>query len=456
MIQRNKINQENAEIAIGMQESNNNEINIFYNQQDYISHLLKQGKLEDVATYIKGIYKTVGQAHPFSSHYVYKPVTYGDKIVFDHVPINEQAAKEKPLMYKGKFNIDKKYFEDADSLDELFTKSMIKQEPIEIDVEYIETWIGDTKLENDEGTFMQEAVKTGKWVIPPEELPPPIKLKLVKKLKEDTSILDYLELNLSHTDKEKSILDNSRQDSSPLLVKFMIEKKSVRKVLDNGEIEEFTVLANGNITVSIKEGYEDSVQVNRTYLNYLLSTLTAGSLRFVNLETGKDFVKFNKLILQEVEDTNVIQKELEFLDLLLKIEKHFGFNFTFPDIVTREDREKIVILKSIMDKTEVDETFNDWTVEFSSPVGLGEFISIFDGKKDVNLLSAATLIEPIEVFGQSVSKVRMKNKFKTLVIDGLNRVKQKQACMDEGDIVRVKLIPGSDNRVKTQYTIESE
>ncbi|MCF6796732.1 abortive infection system toxin AbiGii family protein [Bacillus sp. ET1] len=456
MSPRNRINQENGKNQIAVVgEGNTLTVNLFQNQHEYINHLLQQGKLGDVATYIKGIHQSVGQAHPFSSHYIYKPVTYGDKIVFDHIPVNEYAAQEKPLSYKGKFRVNEKHFGEANSFDELLTNSMIRQEEIEIDIEYIETWIGNTKLENDQHTLIQEAAKTARWFIPPEELPPPIKAKLISG---NTSILDYIELNIGNIDKanKETFLDNSRQTNCPLLIMVTIKQDSIRKKVENGKIKEATITANAHLVITLRSESQGSVKARKMILEYLLGGLKGEPTKLVNLDTGHDFVNLNNHDNKDALTVEAVENKIHFFNLLLKIEEYFDFKFEFFDEVSEDDKESIAILKSIVEGDPVGATFPDFSVDFADPVKLGEFLDLLKSEKGVGFIMAATMIEPVELFGQSVSNVRGEHRFESVIVENVEKVKQKQSCMDEGDLVKVKLLPGANNKLKTFYTIASE
>lgn len=445
-------------MEVALINSNENHIEITYGLKDYISDLIRCKNMLEAVTYFDEVTKLFEQAHPMYPSYIYKTVKYGNKTVLDHVPINEQAAKERPLTYKGQFIINKKHLGTAKNLDELLTKAMIKQEEIEIDVQHVETWIGDTKLEDDEGTLIKEAAKTARWFIIPDELPPPIKVKLVKTAKEDISIFDYIELSISDIDKEKGItvLDNSKQQSSSLLFSITINHNGIRKKIENGKFMGNVVVVNSNINVSIKTDHKNSVKAHRSFLNYVLHTLQGGELRAVYLESGADFIKVKKHKLLEKATVKGVRKQLHFLDTLLRIEEYFAFKFDFPEKVTKVDEEAVSTLRSIVDEKLVEGTFTDMVLEMTDPKGLGDLISIFNEQKHVHLMIAATMTDPVEVFGQSISKVRMENRFNNLAIENFEKLKQKHSYMDEGEMIKVKLIPGSNNKVKSIYTLEDE
>ncbi|MFD0084665.1 abortive infection system toxin AbiGii family protein [Priestia megaterium] len=453
----NKIEQKNADVMVAVQDSDGNNFNFYNynNERDYVAQLLREEKMDEVGAFIKNIHNMVGQAHPFSPHYVYKAVPYENKIVFDHAPINEQAAAENPLVYKGKFKINKKHLGEAKSFDELLTKSMIRQQEIEIDVEYVETWIGNTKLENDQETLIQQAAKTAKWFIPPEELPPPMKVKLVAG---NVSILDYIELNIGNIDKDKreTVLDNSRQTSCPLLLMVSIKKDSVRKKVENGKINESVISANARLMITLKGGYEGSVKARKLILEYLLNGLKGEPIKLVVLETGNDFVNLNNHDNKDDLTVESVEHKIEFFNLLLKIEDYFNFKFEFFDEVTKDDAENITTLKSIVEGGSVGATFTNWSLDFTDPVKLGKFLELFEDKKGVGFMIAATMIEPIEVFGQSISNVRGEHRLESVTVENLEKVKRKQSCMDQGDLIKVNLVPGVNNKLKTFYTIDNE
>ncbi|MBU8757649.1 hypothetical protein [Priestia megaterium] len=455
MSQTNKISQKNAKYAVAVQSSDNNQFYFFNNENDYIAHLMKGGKKGEVGEMMKTLQNTVGQAHPFFPHYVYKTVPYENKIVFDHEPINEQAAKENPLMYKGQFKIKKEQFGDSQSLDELFTKSMINQQEIEVDVDFIETWIGNTKLEDDEETLIQEAAKTARWFIAPEELPPPMKIKVATE--DDTTILDYIELNISDIDKKKrvSVLDNSRQTSCPILVQIVLNQDTVRKNVEDGEVKGVVIVAKVLLNISIKDGQKNNVQAKRHFFNYVLNTLKDKEIKIVELNSGNEFIKVNNHNTQNGISIEAVEHKVKFFDALLKIEKYFNFKFDFPKELDPYDLEKVNILHAIVEGTSLHGTFESYPLICNSPSALGGLIKSFEGTEGLKFMIGGMLNQPLEVFGQSVSNIKQENRFDNVIIENIEKIKQKHSCMDEGDAVRINLIPGTDNKLETIYTIDN-
>jgi len=441
-----KIDQKNGDVQVALQNSNHNQISIIYGPKEHISDLLSKSKFGEAAEYLKEIHKLYEQAHPLYPHYIYKPTTYGKKTVFEHVPINEQAARQFPLSYRGKFGINKEQIGTAKNLEELLTRAFINQENIKINMGFIETWIGNHKID-DEGTYMKEAASNGKWTIVPKKLPPPIKIKVVKSVKKEIekeiTLLDYIELNIINIDTEKDIIvfDNSRQTSCPLLVTWPFHKKDIEKVPPS-------------IEVTCKEQYWDNPQANYRFYFYLVHALRGGQLRVVDLERNVNIISSESYNVETSESLSTLEQELDFIKTLLEIEKHFDIKLKMSMEITDNDLDTIDILISIIEKKSINQTFKELTVGFDTPEDVKKFIEHHEKEKAFIIVQQEDL-KSVKLFNQNISHIQVKREFHNAFIEDIERLKKKQSVMEEGDLVKVKLIPSSNSQLKSTYSFIS-
>lgn len=446
MSSKKKINQIDADVQVALQNSHGNDIKIINSPIDYVDELLYSGELEKAAKLFGRIYKLYENAHPVNPYYIFKPVSLGKKIVFDHVPVNEQASIDFPLKYKGKFTIvDKKNSGEEKTFDELLNEAFVKQEEIEINIKDIETWIGDRKIDDD-GTLIREAVKCAKWTIKPKELPPPMKVKIVKENDiDDITIFDYIELSLSDIDNENIVLDNSKQTSSPHLITVKIKKYSFYKQDSKDKL----VRADSKINVSIKEEHKGNISAIYKLEMFILNTLENQNFRLVNLETDKDFVVVKNYKVKKHDSISKIKKELDFLRKLIKIEKHFNVKFSLPEKLDARAHKCIEILFSIIEDRLKEGIFDELILESNSKRSLGDLISHYE-KKD-NLMVMTTQLVEIELFGQTITGIERKQEFNNVCLKEPEKIKRKYTHMEDGETVKVKLIPGSNNQLIETY-----
>ncbi|MFF2597259.1 hypothetical protein ACFVSZ_28330 [Priestia megaterium] len=437
-----KIDQDNAEVQVALQNSNHNQISIVYGPKEHVSDLLSKSKFGEAAEYLREILKLYEQAHPLYPHYIYKPTTYGKKTVFEHVPINEQAAREHPLRYKGKLSFNKEQIGTAKNLDELFTRAFINQENIKININFIETWIGNHKID-DEGTFMKEAAKDGDWIIVPEKLPPPIKVKFVisnkKGIEKEITLLDYIELNVINIDKERDIIvfDNSRQTNCPLLVTWLLCRKE-------------TEMLPPSIDLTVKKPYWDNLEANYKFLLYLANTSKGGRLGVVDLEENVNILSSEDYNVEISESLSTVESELDFVKKLIEIEKHFNIKLNIPKEITDDDWDTIDILMLIIEHKSIDETWREVIIGFDNPKGIKTLINHQKKEKSFIICQHEDL-ESIKLFNQTIKGIQVKREFHNASIQDIEKLKKKQAVMEEGDLIKFKIISNSNKNLKTRY-----
>ncbi|TFH63504.1 hypothetical protein [Peribacillus frigoritolerans] len=440
---RKRIEQTEGFLQVALQDSNNNDIQIIYNPKEYINELISKGKLKEATEYFGEIQKLFENAHPVNPYYIYKPVPFGQKVVLDHVPINKQASEDFPLAYKGQFSIK---MGSAKTLDELMNKAYVNQEEIDINIKFLETWIGKRKID-DEGTLIREAVKEAKWALIPNELPPPIKIKIVN---EDNlcTIFDYIELSLGGIDEENNtlILNNAKQTSSKHLVTLTVTRNMLEQVTTLDQ----PVKANADINVSIKDEFQGNVMANYKFITFLISTLRNNKLSFVNLETEKELIIINNYKLKQEESIAKLEQELDIVKKLLRIENHFNVEFNIPNKMKYSEHEDIDILLSILESKSLNGTFDDLVLDIDSKEGLNNIIKCFENKQEL-VLSLKSNTGYLELFGQTISSIKVEQKFDNLVIEDIEKIKRKLADMEEGELVKVKLISGSKNILTKTY-----
>ncbi|WP_010530513.1 hypothetical protein [Lentibacillus jeotgali] len=447
MSTKKKISQKDADVQVAIQDSDNAQVKIINSPIDYLEDLLHSGNLEEAAQFLGRIHRLSESAHPVNPHYIFKPVSIGKKTVFDHVPVNEQVSKDYPLKYKANFTIvDQKYSGETKTFDEILEKATINQDEIEINMKDIETWIGDMKID-DEGTLMREAVKSAKWKIMPQELPPPMKIKIVKEDDvDDITIIDYIELSLSDIDNESNVIvfDNSKQASSPHLVTVTINKGSFDKQKTKGKLME----ADSKVNISIKEEHQGNVNAIYKLDIFVLNTLRSQNFRLVNLETGEAFVVLKNYNINKEASISKLEEELVFLKKLIKIEKYFNVNFSISEKIEADDHECVEILCSIIEDRSLKGTFDELNLECHSRESLDGLIRYEKQEKFWFMITQSVVIE---LFGQTITGIESRKEFNNVCLKDPEKAKRKYADMEDGETVKLKFVPGSNNQLTKTF-----
>jgi hypothetical protein len=416
----------------------NSEVYITVSIYDEIDRLVREGKIYEVADRIKHLLNFVGTKHPLFPHYRYKPAKFGEITVLEHDPITEEAHEKYPLSYRGRFNIAQKQNVEGKDIHQLIEDAYFKQQEIEINMLSLTTWLGNQPVVTPN---LEEVMKDGKWVIVPRELPEPMKLKLyIKKAEHELSIVDYLEIGVCGKEEGKFILlDNSRQENSKLLITLKIPLRWEKEMESNKT-------KDAKINVKIKPEFESDVEANRTLLQFLKQTSDGkGTLAFKNLQTDKDFIAAPNFCFDG--ERVDLEKDLSFIERLYKLENHYGIDFYIPEQLDKTDWEGIQILEHAMEKKPMVHTLDKLTFELSDLDTIGNIIELFDGDESVRKLmvqQTGSSESWLELFGTTIPIEKLETFYNSLMLEDIGRLKNKLEFMDEGESIKINLLPGED------------
>ncbi len=419
----------------------NSEVHVIVSIFDEIEHLAKQGKHKEVANLIKKIKDFVGTKHPFYPHYRYKPVQIGNTTVLEHEALTADAGEKYPLTYRGQFSVSNKKLEGFNNIYELIEDAFFKQEEIEINMSSLTTWIGEQPVETPN---LEESFKDGEWVIVPNPLPNPLQLKLYIKGNPDISLIDYLEMSISGKGgKDLIIIDNTRQKNAKLLVSLK---------LPFNQVKEYDKISNAKINVKINPNFQSNVEANRNLL-HLFKLVTDGNktIAFKNLKEDNDFIVVSRFSFEG--DTGDLDKDFNFIERLYKIENHYNLSFTIPEKIDKSDFESIEILEHAMVNKPLKKNLQELTVDFTDKTTLLNLIELFDSVENVKKL----MIEQsgpkarVELFDEVIPIEKVQTVYNSLRVEDLERLKRKLELMDEGESIKVILIPGEDPEFYEQY-----
>ncbi|WP_025118148.1 hypothetical protein [Bacillus sp. H1m] len=423
----------------------NSEVNIVVSIYDEIDQLIRNGKFNKVAELMKQVNSFIGTKHPFYPHYRYKPVQFGDTVIYEHEPLTSEAKDKYPLSMKGTFKIPKEKLDGYNTLDELIEDAYFKQEEIEINMTSLTTWLGDTLVETPNLDASLSSAKA-KWVISPKPLPEPLKLSLYFKGKTDITIIDYLEMGISGKEDNKFILiDNSKQKNTKLLVSLVLP-------INSNSDGEYISIHDATLNLKIKNEFRGNVEALRSLLYFFkLTSDKSKKLALKNLSENNDFLIVSNVSFNG--DVTELEKDYHFFDRLFKVEKYYNLTFTVPEILNQDNWESLEILERSMENKPIIKKLQKVTMTFTEKEPVQNILSVFDSEKIVKKLKL-TNSRPeggIEFFNVVIPIEKVESIYNSVQIVDLDRLHGKLEYMDEGESIKIVFIPGEDPEFKQFY-----
>ena len=438
---KSKITQNDAVNQVALYKSHGNEVTIINDPRESMANYIRQGDLEKAVDILSDIYKLAESMHPLHPLYSYTPIKIGGNIHFEHTPANEAVAKSNPIKYKGKLTIKSTDFLEGETLSEYMWRKYYSQEKIDIDVKYLETWIGDTLIENSLG-IEQTVLKEGNWSMVPPNLPSPIKSKLV--FIEDGNelvILDYLELGVVGTDSTTGdiIIGNLNQLNCPINISFVIPKSfSLEDILKTPTKFKF----------KIREEFEGKIFAEKTLQLFIYSVMKNLRMEIIDIERQKMFFSASQITFEDLGEIEEVKWRIDFLKKLHQIEKYYDVELTLPDRMTDEDYESIEILLSVIEEKEVIKKFEDLTLDITEKHALEILVETI---KESAFMLTATIDREIELFGAKFPKLNGDYRIENIIMKFPGKIKMKLDAFDKGDIVKIQFKPGTKNEIITSY-----
>lgn len=426
----------------------NSEINLTISAHDKLAELGAAGDYEGVFKLMKQLQDHASIQHPYHPDYKFKTTEIGSRVFVEHEPTSKEVAEKLPLTYRGQFKVVGEDVTTFQDLGELIHESFMNQKDIKIDVLSLKALIGEKDVPT---PFLEENTKEGDWYIKAEKLPEPLKVKiLLRNEEEEITLMDYVELNMGHGDRKSKVvsIDNRRQEHSKLLIKLTFRLNQ----LENSEGTN-VIAQNVNIDFSIKEKFTNDIDAILQFLRISKLSIEKPNhtLSFKNLVTDSMFMSSRSLKAKVNKDID-IEKEISFIQMLSEIENYFNIKFTIPKIIESEDYISATILESIMLNQPIKKTFQEETYNIDSKSTLQTFIENFHSDNPLIIDMSGPGVT-VELFGASVAIKRIECRYHSVKPENLDKLTKKLEAMDDGEIIKVKLLPKHSNAMEEQYYI---
>jgi hypothetical protein len=216
------------------------------------------------------------------------------------------------------------------------------------------------------------------------------------------------------------------------------------------------------INFKIRDEYIHDVEANRDFLKFYIYTEGQQvTLAFKNLKSNKDFIVSSNFHIDNNNNNkgnyDDLHKKYSFLQRLYELEQFFGVRFTLPDKITEEDWESIRVLDSIKENTTIKKRFKSLTYTITKKEALKNIIDIFEQKNNKgSILKAIYSGEGarVELFGATIPLEKMEATYNNVKIADLEKLKRKYADMEEGETIKVKLLPDTSNIIEEKYFVK--
>lgn len=411
---------------------------------DELSKLLSTGDLQGAAMMFSELQRFMSSKHPFAPHYMYEPLQIGSKVVFEHQPTSEYAAKEFPLMYKGKFKIVDKNIPKLGNINEILKYAYLNRQQIEIDMLSLEAWIKQTQVPSITEQLDGDNIQ---WFIKPIDEPETVLLKLsLKNENVELSIADYLEMTLGDFNEiEKTfVINNNRQVNSPLKVEIILQFDNLQGTSED------EVVVDGKVNIVVRDEFQYRVDAQLALLSFIDGTRLGKDVVFTDLQKHRVFLVGKNYKADEEESEN-IKQSLSLFKRLKRLEEFFNVVFDVPEEFNINDFEAIEVLEAAMNQTLTISKFEFLDTEVNKKEQLSSILDIFS--KETKGVKLTTVYKGIDIylFGTHIHLPRLERSYNNLVVADIDKLKKKYELMDEGDTIKIRYNPGSNDEIQDKY-----
>ncbi|WP_084242392.1 abortive infection system toxin AbiGii family protein [Planomicrobium okeanokoites] len=426
----------------------NSEVTVIVSPHESLSRLAKMGKYQEAAELLKNLMDNYGKAHPYYPHYSYKVEHEGNKMFVSHEPRSIEDSQKFPLEYQGEFKIINENLDKFNNVKELVNEAFLNQRDIEIDMVSFRALIAGNEVET---PFLEENTREGKWVIKPNPLPDSVLTRIqLSSNKGSVTLIEYAEVNIGQFDKDKLsvTMDNSRQVDALLYVSLTIPRESIdTKSGDKARLK------NVKFNFAISKPFVNTVSANLHFSKMLrkVSLNLESNLEFVNLKTGKFFMSSIGAFPTINQSLEEIDKDINFLERLLKVEEYFQISFDLPETMSDSDFETLVILESIIAHKPLRKRFEDLIIDVTSRKEMNQLISAFENEEEGLGLRLSSTPFSLELFGAKINIEKSESAYQSLKAKNLEKLKRKYVDMEDGELVKFVLIPAGSDLIEETY-----
>lgn len=401
------------------------------NARDKVESLLREGRDREAVAYIKQFLNGAGAQHPLYPEWRYGIECRKDgQISITHIPMNEEALKSNPFHGTVRVKIPDKY-KHFENLNELIMYGQNRQISIELDVEHLETFIGDMLIHS---MVSSEDKKITATIIP-KKFPGPFPVKIYAN---NSAGLDFLEISVKEINDGIITIDNTQQNDARVFVVLKFD-------VDTG--------VQNNITFRINDKYTHTVEAHLMYSEIMLGAVKQGSIRGKDLKSNKQVFEVKGFEYDEKEVAN-IESSIELLRALKNIEDYFSVEFILPECaITTDEYDTIWKLKAIIEEGCIEGSYNEFSIDVDTQELMDKILDMFSDNKIGYSLEFRTKEQQIELWGQTILLPEVHHCFKECKLKDRQKLVEKRKLMDEGEIIKVIFQPMNENKYVARYNL---
>jgi hypothetical protein len=394
---------------------------------DQLLSYIQNGEMNRAVELIRQMKNFFDSQHPGAPYYKYEfGVDEHGKQYITHVPAFPGAEKIQPLKGNIKFTVPEKY-RHFKTMEDLINYSYGMQQPFEVDLKSLKTWIGEKTLEEyNSGNSDKFKVK-----FIPQKFPPPTPMKLY--VMDNSWSIDYLEIGVKEISNNRIKMDNIEQANSPFTVSFNIDIES--------SSAHFDISINESVINSVKYvlKFNELVEIGGRENKPLLA------LKMLNDDVDVMIAanwKFN------MNDRNNINGLVDFLRKLYEIEKHTNISFYFPyrELEPAEIFMTETIYLSIQGEFRKQQFNTKYDLYLNSDEELERlFVTEDSNPKSFNLNLHLSCSEPLELLGAKINVEHQYVFLENIKLHDSSKLRQRYRLRDHDEPLRVRILPADEN-----------
>lgn len=377
---------------------------------DHNMNLAETGQINQVGKNLSNVLKTISIKHPLYPYYGYNLKNQEGEMI--SIPLLEDAVTKYPPRFDISANSVRVGSTDISELPtyNVFDYSYRHQIPITINVAVANKLLGNI---TDPSQVEAMEIQGREMTLMPPSFPQafPCSISMNGEL-----VFDYLLMRTKEILEDGTIfVTNEEQNNRSFAVSFTINTSN--KKMD------FNIIP---LTASNIE------QLN--YRNFMKTASKGGKVEIKELSLNVILGGGN---IDSFSPSEQLESEIEFLEQITTIERHFDLAFKIPQDIKIEDHQIINYVYSIIRDGSFTDNWSNFNTKFEISEDLKGKIAEMN---DITFVFVYSGMVNVELFDQSFS-FPMKRVLNAAKIKDLMRLKQKVEFLDNSDTLTITLIP---------------
>ena len=379
--------------------------------------LARAGNLAQVESNLSSTLKAISSTHKLFPYYGYR-MEGQDSLV--SIPLTADAT----TMYPPRFSITASSVRLGDTVinridDDVLSKSYRHQLPISMDVVTAKKYLGDIL---DPSQKEADQITGAHVVMTPPPFPPAFACSISI---DDVIYFEYVLLRTKEIlDDGTIIISNEEQKRFPFEISMSYHHQSKR------------------FSISIHLHSPSNVEL-LNYYRFISSMACGGELQIKALSMNEVLAKGPAT----TSDNDDYSFEIHFLEMIVKIEKAFDCSFDLPKAISQNDYNIVEHLYMLLETGKYEGSWTNMDFEFTVTSVTKQRVSeLTDACYTLWYLCPAT----VDLFGKDL-RFPIRRNIKCAKVCDLEKTKRKAEVLDDGDLIKIKYIPGNENKTGVYY-----